>query len=110
MPLRVEDDLEVAFLQLCRDHRIPTPISNGKVEGIEVDFHWPGTNLIVELDSYEYHRTPAEFDRDRRRDAELMAKGYVVLRVSEQWLETDPAGVADAVYSLVTSGSIASSE
>jgi len=54
--------------------------------------------------------TPAEFDRDRRRDAELMAKGYVVLRVSEQWLETDPAGVADAVYSLVTSGSIASSE
>jgi very-short-patch-repair endonuclease len=107
---RTRSDLEVAFLQLCRDHRIPTPISNGKVEGIEVDFHWPGTNLIVELDSYEYHRTPAEFDRDRRRDAELMAKGYVVLRVSEQWLETDPAGVADAVYSLVTSGSIASSE
>ena len=41
---------------------------------------------------------------------EELAKGYVVLRVSEQWLETDPAGVADAVYSLVTSGSIASSE
>jgi very-short-patch-repair endonuclease len=107
---RTRSDLEVAVLELCTKHGIPAPVSNAKIEGIEVDFHWPGTNLIVELDAYEYHRTPAEFDRDRRRDAELMAKGYVVLRVSEQWLETDPAGVADAVYSLVTSGSIASSE
>jgi hypothetical protein len=107
---RTRSDLEVAFLELCRKYGIPTPVSNGNVEGIEVDMHWPGTNLIVELDSYEYHRTPAEFDSDRRRDAALMAKGYVVLRISDQWLDTDPAGVAEAVYSLVTSGSIASSE
>jgi very-short-patch-repair endonuclease len=107
---RTRSDLEVAFLALCKKHGIPTPVSNGKVEGIEVDMHWPGTNVIVELDGYEYHRTPAEFDNDRRRDADLMAKGYIVLRVSDQWLYSDPRGVADAVYSVVTSGSIASSE
>jgi very-short-patch-repair endonuclease len=72
--------------------------------------HWPGTRLIVELDSYEYHRTPSEFDADRRKDARLKLAGYEVLRISDRWLATDPRGVAETVYSLVTSGSIASSE
>jgi hypothetical protein len=36
----------------------PIPDLNAQVEGFEVDIHFPGTNLIVELDSYVYHRTP----------------------------------------------------
>lgn len=107
---RTRSDLEVAFLRLCKKHGIPTPVSNRKVQGVEVDFHWPGTGVIVELDCYEYHRTPAEFEADRQKDARLKLAGYTVLRVTDVWLETDPAGVAGAVYSLVTSGSIASSE
>jgi hypothetical protein len=35
------------------------------VEGEEVDAHWPGTILIVELDSWEWHRTRGAFERDR---------------------------------------------
>jgi very-short-patch-repair endonuclease len=98
---RTRSDLEDDFLRLCHKHRLPTPDSNTKVEGYEVDMHFLGTNLIVELDSYEYHRTPAEFDADRRKDAALKLKGYEVLRVSDAWLNADPDEVAQTVRQLL---------
>jgi very-short-patch-repair endonuclease len=98
---RTRSDLEDDFLTLCRHEKLPTPNVNTKVEGVEVDIHFPGTRLIVELDSYEYHRTPQEFDNDRRRDAYLKTKGYEVLRVSDQWLNTNPRGVAITVRQLL---------
>jgi very-short-patch-repair endonuclease len=107
---RSRSDLELAFLALCRRYGIDQPVMNAKVAGYEVDMHWPGTNLIVEIDSYEYHRTPAEFHNDRRRDADLTTKGYVVIRITDHWLATDPKGVAETISYAVTSGSIASSE
>jgi very-short-patch-repair endonuclease len=99
---RSRSDLEIAFLQLCSKYGIPRPVVNEEVAGYEVDMHWPGTRLIVELDSYEYHRTPAEFDADRRRDARLKVLGFEVLRVPDRWLSSDPAGVARTVKALLT--------
>jgi very-short-patch-repair endonuclease len=98
---RTRSDLEVAFLDFCRRHHIEEPVSNGKVEGFEVDMHWPGTRLIVELDDYEYHRTPTSFEQDRRRDAELKLKGYTVIRVTGAWLDTDPHGLARTLRALL---------
>ena len=98
---RTESDLEVAFLALCRKHRLPEPTMNAEVLGFRVDAHFPGTKLVVELDFYGYHRTPAEFDRDRRRDAALKLEGYEVLKVSDAWLDTDPHGVARTVRGLL---------
>jgi very-short-patch-repair endonuclease len=99
---RTRSDLEDTFLTLCRKHRLPNPDSNTTVGGFEVDIHFPGTPLIVELDSYDYHRTPHEFDADRRKDAALKRKGYEVLRVSDTWLNSDPDGVADTVAQLLS--------
>lgn len=99
---RSRSDLEIAFLELCRRFGIPPPVVNEKVAGYEVDMQWPGTRLIVELDSYEYHRTPTEFDADRRRDARLKVLGFEVLRVPDRWLSSDPAGVAETVKALLT--------
>ena len=99
---RTKSDLEDAFLTLCRKHGLPKPDSNAEVEGFEVDIHFPGTPLIVELDSYEYHRTPAEFDADRRKDAALKRNGYEVLRVSDAWLNSDPEDVAATVRQLLS--------
>jgi len=98
---RTRSDLEDDFLVVNRKHGLPTPDSNMEVESFEVDFHFPGTNLIVELDSYEYHRTPEEFDADRRKDAALKRKGYEVLRVNDAWLNSDPDGVAETVKQLL---------
>ena len=99
---RTRSDLEDDFLALCRRRGLPTPDPNVKIEGFEVDFHFPGTRLIVELDSYHYHRTPAEFDADRRKWAALKRAGYEPLPVSDAWLNSDPDGVALTVRELLS--------
>jgi very-short-patch-repair endonuclease len=103
-------ELERDFLRECRRLGLPKPEVNVKVEGFEVDMFWREAKLIVELDSWEFHRTRPAFERDRRRDAALLVKGYRVLRVSYDWLATDPRGVAETIWAQCQmSGSIASS-
>ena len=99
---RTRSDLETTFLELCRGRGIRAPVVNATIAGYEVDMHWPGTKLIVELDGYEYHRTPTAFEQDRRRDAHLTTLGYTVIRVTGAWLETDPDGVAATIEKLLT--------
>jgi very-short-patch-repair endonuclease len=99
---RSRSDLEIAFLQLCRRYGLPTPEVNPEVEGYEVDMHWPGTKLIVELDTWDYHGTTIAFESDRRRDADLASKGYTVIRVTGAWMDADPANVAATIAKLLT--------
>ena len=63
--------------------------------------HWPGTKLIVELDTWDYHGTSATFESDRRRDAHLASKGYTVIRVTGAWMDADPADVAATISKLL---------
>jgi very-short-patch-repair endonuclease len=72
--------LEVALLQLCDDNGLPAPLTNVPIAGFIVDFHWPGTNLIVETDGYAYHSMPSSFEADRERDQLLTLAGYRVAR------------------------------
>jgi hypothetical protein len=76
----VRSPLEVALLQLCDDYNLPTPRANIVVAGLLVDFHWPGTDLIVETDGFAFHRTRHAFDADRERDQALALAGYRVIR------------------------------
>jgi hypothetical protein len=98
---RSRSDLEVDFLKLCRRFGLPIPVLNGKIEGYEVDVHWPGTKVIVELDTWDYHGTSGSFESDRRRDAHLASMGYTVIRVTGTWMDTDPAGVAATIRRLL---------
>ena len=45
---------------------------------------------MIELDSWEYHRTRADFENDRRKDRRLKAAGWTVLRVT--WRDLDEPG------------------
>jgi very-short-patch-repair endonuclease len=38
--------------------------------------------LVIEVDGYAFHSTRTAFERDRRRDTELLGAGYRVLRVT----------------------------
>lgn len=87
---------ERAFLALVRDHGLPPPRVNVHVEGIEVDFHWPRDRLVVEVDGDHHERPPTRRD-DERRDAELRAAGWTVLRVTARELERAPARVIERV-------------
>jgi very-short-patch-repair endonuclease len=102
-PPATRSDLERMFLDLCRDGGLPQPQVNVLVEGYEVDAHWPGANLIVELDSWGFHRTRRAFERDRARDMKLKLAGYTVLRLTWRQLTEDRDNVATTLRALLGS-------
>ena len=54
----------------------------------DVDMVVRGTRLVIEVDGRTYHQDPAAFENDRRRDAELLGRGYVVVRLSFEAVTT----------------------
>jgi hypothetical protein len=89
-------ELERLFLGLCRDAGIPRPAVNVDVLGYEVDCLWPDAKLVLELDSWGFHRGRAAFENDRRRDAALQRAGYRVLRITYRRLvDESEAVIAD---------------
>lgn len=64
---------------------------------LEVDFCWPDRRLVVEADSYEFHGTPAAFERDRRRDQLLKAAGWERLRTTWRQVNEHPQQVIEAM-------------
>jgi predicted transcriptional regulator of viral defense system len=70
-------ELEDAFLDSWQG---PEPLVNTKLNGIEVDLHWPDRDLVVEIDGPGHERPPTRRD-DAERDARLEAAGKTVLRI-----------------------------
>jgi very-short-patch-repair endonuclease len=103
-PEPTRSELERLFHRVCRLADLPLPQVNVLVEGYEVDALWPAPRFIVEVDSWEFHRTRAAFERDRSRDAALQVAGYRVVRVTYRRLIDDPAGVAATIRNLLDPG------
>ena len=99
---RTKSDLERRFLTLITQAGLPRPTLNTLVEGYEVDALWPEQKLIVELDGFATHRTRAAFERDRKRDAALLAAGHRTLRVTARRLDVEPAAIVAQVGVLLT--------
>ena len=72
--------MEEKFVLLCERHCLTPPAVNARVAGWTVDAVWLDLRLALELDSHAAHATPAAMEEDRRRDLELRAAGYTVLR------------------------------
>ncbi len=93
---RTRSDLERDFLRLCRRYRLPVPEVNVRIGHRLIDFLWRERRLIVETDSYLYHRGEAAFEDDRSRDFELRRLGYRVERLSEGQLDAEPGRIGAA--------------
>jgi very-short-patch-repair endonuclease len=91
---RTRSVMEERFLALCRDHRLPQPQVNTDIEGYGADFAWPAQRLIVETDGHGAHGTRRAFERDRLRDADLVAAGWRVVRITYRRLLAQPEAVA----------------
>jgi Protein of unknown function (DUF559) len=89
-PADLRSTLEVRFLQLCDDYELPVPQANVSLAGFLVDFHWPGTKLVVETDGFAYHSTPTAFEADRARDQTLTLAGYTVVRFTYSQITSTP--------------------
>jgi very-short-patch-repair endonuclease len=72
--------------RLLRAHELPQPVSNGIVEGYEVDLHWPEHRLVAALDGYAFHAHRRAFESDRERDIVLQVAGWRTVRVTDQQL------------------------
>jgi hypothetical protein len=96
-------ELEERFLALCDGVGRPRPDVNQWVaiagEEWQVDFLWRPQQLIVEADSWTFHRTRQAFERDRERDQRLLLAGYRVLRFTWRQIVGDPARVAATLAS-----------
>ena len=99
-PTLTDSELEELMLALCDDHDIERPSPRTWVAGLRVDFVFPASRLVVETDSWTYHRTRRAFERDRERDAILARAGYRTLRFTHRQLTREPAMVADTIRSL----------
>ena len=95
--VRTRSDLERDFLLLCRRHRLPRPEVNVPIGSYLADFLWREERLVVETDSYRYHRGEVAFHEDRVRELELMRLGYHVLRLSETQIDDAPKDVAEVL-------------
>jgi very-short-patch-repair endonuclease len=83
-------------------HGIPKPQANVHIQGLLVDFTWPGTRVVVEADSFEHHGTRQAFERDRHRDAILRAAGYRTARYTHRQLTRRPTEVKRALSALLS--------
>ena len=70
--------LESAMSGLLATNGLPRAEFHAHVVGNEVDFWIIGTPVVLECDGWEFHGvTRAQFERDRDRDAALIAAGYI---------------------------------
>lgn len=95
-------DLERDFLWICRRAKLPAPAVNVKIGRWTVDFLWRAERLVVETDSYLYHRGRIAFQDDHARELDLRARGFEVRRFDERQIDEEPDLVAaDLVAALV---------
>jgi very-short-patch-repair endonuclease len=84
---------EKRLLHLLRAAKLPVPDANVQLEGYEVDFLWRDAGLVVEVDGFAFHSDRGAFEADRLRDAELVARGLTVIRVTWRQMAEEPEAV-----------------
>lgn len=83
-------EAEARLLGLIRDADLPEPRANVSVHGHEIDFFWPRPGVAVEVDGFAFHRSRRAFAADRRRDADLLAAGLRVMRLTWEQIVHEP--------------------
>ena len=103
-PTLTRSEAERRLLALIRRARLPAPQTNVRVAGHEVDCHWHAERLVVEVDGYAYHAGRDAFERDRRRDTDLLAAGRRVIRVTWRRIVDEPEAVIAAIAQALAHG------
>jgi very-short-patch-repair endonuclease len=96
-PKLTRSEAERRAMGLIRKARLPKPETNVRIAGYEVDLVWREQRLVVEIDGFAFHSSRRSFERDRRKDRELQARGYRVMRITWRELVEEPEAVVAAL-------------
>jgi very-short-patch-repair endonuclease len=103
-PALTRSQAERRLLHVIRKAELPEPETNARLHGFEVDFYWPASGLVLEVDGYAFHGNRPAFEQDRKRDQALVAVGLRVIRVTwRQLVERPLAVVARIAQALLAS-------
>ena len=81
----------------CERWKVPIPEFNRWIHGIQVDAHWPDTNLVVELDGSDNHRSKAQLHHDMANDLTLRRHGVTVHRYEWTQLRIQAREIRDEI-------------
>ncbi|MGH2961347.1 MAG: DUF559 domain-containing protein [Solirubrobacterales bacterium] len=104
-PALTRSEAEERFLALIRAAELPAPEVNVRIGAHEVDFLWRHQRLIVEVDGFAFHSSRVAFERDRRRDAELVVLGFRVVRITWRQIVEQPEAVVGRVAQALATAS-----
>lgn len=88
---------------------LPMPLFNaslyaGKGFIAVADAWWPGAGVVVEVDSREWHLSPADWERTLRRNAAMSARGIIVLHFTPRQIREEPARVVAEIRGALAAG------
>jgi very-short-patch-repair endonuclease len=95
--------------KLIRAARLPTPLYNaslfiGDDFLAKPDAWWPEAGVVVEVDSYEWHLSPADADRTRKRHDRMIAAGIYPMHFSPRQIRTEGAEVVRLIKKALERG------
>jgi len=101
---------EAGLADLIRRAKIPAPVFNPKLYlGEEFiaspDAWWEAAGVAVEVDSREYHLSPADHERTLARHARMSACGITVLHFTPRQIRTEPQRVIATIRSALAANS-----
>lgn len=94
----LDSELEREMNRVRKRYGMPAMTFHAICAGYEVDWLVDGTMVVIECDSLEYHdRRREDFERDRKKKADLAAAGYRVVPITWRNLTREPKWVAATV-------------
>lgn len=98
--------LERELLRLAASAGLPAPktqqtLTRARDRIVRVDFVFPGTNIVVEVLGYRYHRTVAEMSRDAERYNALLKDGYLPFQYTYEQVVTGPSSVINDLQAIL---------
>jgi hypothetical protein len=101
---------EAEFRQLIRRARLPTPMFNARLFAADGTFiavpdaWWPEAGVAAEVDSREWHLSPADWEHTLRRHAQMSGHGILVLHFTPGQIRSEPAAVAVVIADALRAG------
>jgi very-short-patch-repair endonuclease len=100
---------EAEFRDLIRRARLPRPLFNASIYAGRsfiaiADAWWPDAGVAAEVDSREWHLSPADWEHTTRRHAAMTAHGILVLHFTPNQIHREAATVVADLRSALAAG------